>query len=347
MDNVTHTLLALTLANAGIRRVGPGATATLVLASNVPDIEFVTRFAENGRLAYLAAHRGPTHGPLGLALGASMAAVVWLCLRRRRTLGDRVPSFPALVAVGIAGVMAHVLVDLTTSYGTRVLSPFSGVWYGVDWMPILDLWLWGILAAGSVVGWALPPRRRAAAVAVLLTAASYAGLRAFTHGAAVSRAAVIQSRAGVPVEGAPAVVFAYRNTGRLLGLPAALPAGSSPFAWRLITKTPSGFEVRDVNLLRAVGLQADEPSLRFPDSRSPLVAPAATAPTARVFLDFSRFTSVEVRPHRNGDATVHWYDMRFARPAAGIDERHYTSPFGAWVRLAPDGRMLRYGLGPG
>ncbi len=87
--------------------------------------------------------------------------------------------------------------------------------------------------------------------------------------------------------------------------------------------------------------------LRFPDSQSALIARASAAPTARVFLDFSRFTSVEVRQHRNGDATVHWYDMRFARPAAGTDERSYTSPFGAWVRLAPDGRMLRYGLGPG
>jgi len=346
VDNLTHTLFALTLANAGVRRFGRGATATLVLASNIPDLEFVTRFADNGRLAYLAAHRGPTHGPLGLALGASMAAIVWLLNRRQRSAGH-IASFPALVAIGMAGVAGHVLIDLGTSYGTRVLSPFSVVWYGVDWLPILDVWLWVLLGAGLVIAWLRPVQRRAAAAAALTLAVGYVGLRAVTHQTAVERALQIETLAGVVPGGpAPSTLFAYRYGSRRSVLPAALPAGSSPFAWRLITRTASGFEVRDVNLLSRGDAQGPA-VLRFPDSRSSLIARAAAAPTARVFLDFSRFTSVEVMQHRNGDATVHWYDMRFGRPAAGADERTYTSPFGAWVRLAPDGRMLAYGLGPG
>ncbi len=82
VDNITHSLFAVTLANAGLRRAGRGTTATLVIASNIPDIEVLTAFT-GGRLAYLAAHRGPTHGPLALALALAAAAVVWLVQRIR------------------------------------------------------------------------------------------------------------------------------------------------------------------------------------------------------------------------------------------------------------------------
>ena len=52
--------------------------------------------------------------------------------------------------------------------------------------------------------------------------------------------------------------------------------------------------------------------------------------------------------HRNGDVTVHWYDMRFAeRVVAPADGRAHTSPFGAWVRLSPTGSIVGQGLGPG
>jgi len=83
VDNLTHTLVALTLANAGFRRFGRGATATLVLASNVPDLEFVTRFADNGRLAYLAAHRGEYNpGRIDAAVRAATRARIegWIDL---------------------------------------------------------------------------------------------------------------------------------------------------------------------------------------------------------------------------------------------------------------------------
>src|SRR4051794_20065708 len=41
MDNVTHTLFALTLARTPLGRAGRGTTAALVLASNAPDIDIV------------------------------------------------------------------------------------------------------------------------------------------------------------------------------------------------------------------------------------------------------------------------------------------------------------------
>src|SRR5262245_41448631 len=84
MDNVTHTFVALTLSQTRIGRIAPGATAALVVASNVPDVDIVAAFS-GGQLGYLSAHRGITHGPLGvLGLAALVGAGVWAFERRWR-----------------------------------------------------------------------------------------------------------------------------------------------------------------------------------------------------------------------------------------------------------------------
>ena len=53
-----------------------------------------------------------------------------------------------LIAVSIVGVLLHVLMDLPTSYGTRLLSPFDWHWFAVDWMPIIDIYLLMALVIG-------------------------------------------------------------------------------------------------------------------------------------------------------------------------------------------------------
>ena len=64
MDNLTHTLFAVTLARTPLGRAGRGTTTALILASNAPDIDIVTTAARRRRLSAVA--RGPTHGPLGI-----------------------------------------------------------------------------------------------------------------------------------------------------------------------------------------------------------------------------------------------------------------------------------------
>ncbi len=186
MDNITHTLFAITLANAGLRRAGRGATAALVIASSMPDIEVLTAFT-GGRVGYLAAHRGPTHGPLGFALALATGAVVWLGVRAsgRRSESASPGALAALAALGVAG---HIAMDFATRYGTRVLSPFDRARYGVDWVPIVDILLWVVLTAGCI-GAAVRPERRArlAAVALVLACAVYA-VRASAHAVALGEA---------------------------------------------------------------------------------------------------------------------------------------------------------------
>jgi len=342
VDNLTHSLLALTLANAGLRRAGRGATAALLIGSNIPDIEIVTALT-GGRVGYLAAHRGPTHGLLGLILGLATGAIVWLVLRARGR-SESSASLASLVGVATIGVVGHIAMDFATSYGTRILSPFRNTWYGVDWMPIIDIYLWVVLAAGLVAGLARPAlRARFAIVALLLTGGDYA-LRAGAHAAALRQAMALEARPGVARE-AGGGVFRYLNSNPPAALPAALPTWFSPFRWRVIMRVPGGFEVREINLLRP-GHDADP--VAFPDESGAIVERAAAAPLARVFLDFSRFPAAETMKHHDGGVTVHWYDLRFAeRPADGADGRHHTSPFAVWVRLSPTGAIVGQGLGPG
>src|SRR5947199_7415968 len=191
MDNVTHSLFALTLARTPLGRAGRGTTAALLLASNAPDIDIVATVG--GAERYLQWHRGPTHGAVGIVgLGLATAGLVWMAMRvmnrngsDREGPGERSAtpaSFPMLAAISIIGVLVHVLMDLPTSYGTRLLSPFDWHWWAVDWMPIVDIYLLMVLVAGAMAFGrpAAGVRRRNAVIVLTLTAAIY-GLRGYAH----------------------------------------------------------------------------------------------------------------------------------------------------------------------
>jgi membrane-bound metal-dependent hydrolase YbcI (DUF457 family) len=343
VDNITHSLFALTLAGAGLRRAGRGATAALVIASNIPDIEILTTFT-GGRVAMLADHRGPTHGPLGLGLAVATAVVVWLWTRRRRR-EERPATFLALLALSTIGFLGHIALDLATSYGTRALSPFTDTWYGVDWMPIIDVYLWVILAGGLAVGLMRPKWRASAAAAALVLMAGDYALHAAAHAAALREAVAIQEAALPGSVGRVGQTFHYLDGEDPAALPAALPTFFSPFTWRLVLRSPTGFRVQSLDLLDA---RAPADVITFPDDRGGVVAAAAKAPMARMFLDFSRFPAAEALPDHNGDVTVHWYDLRYAEhQQVPGDRRRHTSPFGVWVRLSPAGAVVSQGLGPG
>jgi len=193
LDNVTHTLFALTLARSPLGRAGRGTTVALIIASNAPDVDVATAIP-GGFVTYLRWHRGPTHGPIGVAaLGVATAAIVWACYRlldRRRGDNPGAPSasFAMLAVVATIGALLHVLMDLPTSYGTRLLSPFDWHWFAFDWMPIIDIYLLVALAAGLFFGReSAAARRRNAAIVLMLMAANY-GLRAVAHHEAIALA---------------------------------------------------------------------------------------------------------------------------------------------------------------
>jgi membrane-bound metal-dependent hydrolase YbcI (DUF457 family) len=292
LDNLTHTLFGLTLARTALGRAGPGTTAALAIASNVPDIDIVA--TASGALSYLRWHRGPTHGPIGI-VGLGLATASFVCLwhevsarvksrqgQARAGHPDRPPpahnqvtsqsrpSFSMLVIVSTIGVLMHVLMDLPTSYGTRPLSPFDWHWYAVDWMPVVDVYLLIALGAGLAFGRTSPrARRHNASIVLILMAANY-GVRAVAHHQALVLAPrlfgpTLPQRCGPSVS--PAAVIdrwprpdppASTAAGghRCLVEIAAIPTFLSPFRWRVLAQMSNAYEVRDLDVV--------DPRLRDP-----------------------------------------------------------------------------------
>jgi membrane-bound metal-dependent hydrolase YbcI (DUF457 family) len=361
LDNVTHTLFGATLGRAVFARAGRGTTAALVLASNLPDADIV--MTAGGPLNYLAWHRGPTHGPLGvIVLGLATAAIVWGWQRRfdRHSQAEHA-SFPALLLASLIGLVGHVLMDLPTSYGTRLLSPFDWHWYAIDLMPIVDVYLLMALVAGLMIGLRVPTLRRRMAVAALIVMACDYGLRASMHRRAVSvaqetMAPVLAPHCDETVSASPldrwprdgaAAHRAQAATPCLVEI-AAIPTFLSPFRWQAIARLTDGYRTLDLDLLARGSAgrtgAAWHEAVHYPDQWTPAVDRAADTPLGHVFLDFSRFPATSATLHPDRSSTVSWTDLRFvAAPIPRSQTRR--SMFTALVTLAPDGTVLKQRLG--
>jgi inner membrane protein len=166
MEPLCHTLVGAALAESPLARRGgervPLATATLLLAANLPDID-VLCYTKGADFA-LGCRRGWTHGALALAvlpLVLTAAVLLWDRFVRRRRHPDRPPAPPGvLLGLAYLGVLTHPLLDLLNTYGVRLLMPFSGRWLYGDTLFIVDPWLWLILGGAVVLarrprGWGL------------------------------------------------------------------------------------------------------------------------------------------------------------------------------------------------
>ena len=155
MDNLCHTLVGAAFGEAGLKRRTRFGNVTLMIASNLPDVD-VLAFATG--TPSVALRRGWTHGILGqLCLPILLTAIV-LAVARRRSGGKRSrpgarsddpPIRPReLLLLSYVGVITHVLMDLLNNYGVRLLMPFDRRWFYGDVLFIIDPWLWLMLGAG-------------------------------------------------------------------------------------------------------------------------------------------------------------------------------------------------------
>ncbi len=351
MDNITHTLVGMTLVRAGVGRRTPGAMAAMLLASNAPDLDIVSAIT-GGAVPYLATHRGPTHGVLGvIGLAIMSALIAWgaPALRRRalppwRTLGT-------LAGIALAGSVLHVMMDLPTLYGVRLFFPFDLTWYALDWMPIVDVYVWALLGAGAIVAWVGPERRVQAARVVLAAILAFYGIRGVAQSRALAIAAsTTADGTASPCANAPVL---SRHPGLLEATAAgpgaclqaaALPTFFSPFTWQLVRQEANGYELRTVSLL-----DSDRPAIDrhwIPTESDAWVAAARRTTTGRVFLNFSRMPATRSVVQPDGSHRVRLVDVRFiGGPFQFNDEPEMRPPFVATVVVSPAGAILREGLG--
>lgn len=142
MENLAHSLVGVALSRAGLGRMTPFGTVSLVVAANLPDADIVV--SGWGPLHYLHHHRGVTHSVLGVLVLALVFSLLLKFLARFRSGDKAFPFGPILFSVTLT-LVSHPLLDWTNSYGIRPWLPFSGKWYYGDLVYIVDPYLWLIL----------------------------------------------------------------------------------------------------------------------------------------------------------------------------------------------------------
>ena len=258
-----------------------------MLASNLPDLDLVT--ALGGSTNYLEHHRGFSHSLLGMPLFALALAL----LLRATLRGSRLP---ALLLCSIVGIAGHVFMDLWTSYGTRVLSPFDGRWLTWDLVFIVDPWILALLLASALVLRRSSQAPGIASVGLGLVLA-YVGARAVLHAQALD-----QARAQL--------------SGRAVARIVALPSPVDPFAWRVLADTGDAYWTGPISLRARSGPLVRRP--KQPEDEAVARARQASE-VASVFLDFSTFPWLEIEPREDGTEVV-WRDLRFERPGRATFE---------------------------
>ena len=151
MDNLTHSLIGLASAKAGLERLSPYATSVCVVSANIADADFVTLFFGD-RWTLLQHHRGITHSIAGtIAIGFLIPVVAFAIERlfvKVRKGSPRI-RFRGLLLASLIAAATHPLLDWTNNYGVRPLLPWSGRWFYGDLVFIVDPYIWLVL--GGIV----------------------------------------------------------------------------------------------------------------------------------------------------------------------------------------------------
>jgi len=149
MDNLTHSLVGLAAAKAGLERWSPGATTLCVLAANAPDADVVVGLFSD-RWALLQHHRGITHSILGvLILAVLLPLFFYACdfIISKLTRRSVRVKFGGLLLASVIVSFTHPFLDWTNNYGIRLLLPWNSRWFYGDFVFIVDPFIWLILGS--------------------------------------------------------------------------------------------------------------------------------------------------------------------------------------------------------
>lgn len=200
MDNVTHSLAGLLLAESAVRlrarrsgeepspRFRVVAALSSMIAANLPDADLFYTGVGRDRLTYLLHHRGHTHTVVIAVLGA---ALLWLAaslaLRPRARAEPARDEARLLFGLLLVSTLSHLALDWTNSYGVHPFWPLDNRWRYGDAVFIVEPWFWviavpalfaattrrvaqgllaAVLLAGLALSWRVPQVMTGAAVAL-------------------------------------------------------------------------------------------------------------------------------------------------------------------------------------
>lgn len=212
MDPITHGIAGSLLGKSFFsKRNGKVAIFAATLGAVFPDVDTVADVVTHDPLAIVKYHRGITHSFFGLPFFA--AGLAWLTRRIAKRLGFETPSWLMLTLIYGVGILSHILMDGTTSFGTRMLTPFSQRRVAWDLIFIIDLVFTSLLITPQVVAWIYSHKQRS-------NARAFGMWVAFSVGGAVGW--VVAKGAGFPFH-AWILLLASAVFAAAFSLPATIP----------------------------------------------------------------------------------------------------------------------------
>jgi membrane-bound metal-dependent hydrolase YbcI (DUF457 family) len=330
VEPVTHALTSLLLSRAGQKHLPRFGTAMLIVSGVAADLDYLSYFG--GASAFLRFHRALLHSLLGSAVLACIVASLFYLFdrNRRQKASASAPSplrFLAALAVCAVGICAHVLIDLASGIGVRLLWPSRHGWTAWDLITNLDPWILVIL----VLGIFLPelfrlvseeigdrkkgPRGQGAAVIALLFLLLYLGARADLHSRTID---LLNSR---EYHGTPPLTVG------------AFPTSLSPFNWRGVTSTDNTIQEAEISLGADSQFDPDRTITHYKPGASAALDAAQNAETTKRFLEYARFPLASLESSDSG-YRFSLRDRRFAANDASPDNIIVT------VRLDPSLKVI-------
>lgn len=366
MDNVTHSLVGLAAAKAGLERVSPYATATCIIAANAPDADLLGMLG--GRWFYFHNHRGISHSVVGvIVLSLLIPTLFYLADRwqaQRQGRPGRVRWGP-LFAVALLLTASHPFLDWTNNYGVRLLLPWDGQWFYGDLTFVVDpfFWLalgvtgfvttartkrqivpwaiWWLIAFGLL--WAAPRLRNVELPAVwpwlwLAGGVLAWGLRyAKVPGARVACVALLALAAYLGLlwglQQRAEILAQTRaqqiaaSNGETVTEVAAMPMPGNPVRWLCLATTGRATYRFEVSLIQQAATRPPERFAQNTAEESVTVQQAYTQDErARIWREFARFPAARVTGSCATATLVQLADLRYTEPGAGNGSFGLTVP---------------------
>ncbi len=333
MDSITHILTGGVIARAiDDEKVGAWGTIAGLTVGFFPDTDFVLGLFN--RRFYLEYHRDFTHSLILIPFYALFFSWVFVKLSKR-------PHFWSYYKICLPVLVSHVLLDLFTSYGTMIFSPFFEHRYAWDLVFVIDLVFSGIIIFPFIVSLFWRRRSRLICGGALIGLMVYVFICWMQHGRALELTKT----------------FA-RNLHEEVIKTASLPQPLSPFRWANYVETKDRVYQGFVDFLRKEPPESVRPhsrsifkklnNLYYPPEKSqyrswaklqnsPWVEKALATEGVKFYYWFARFPVVRSVNSNDGRHRVEFMDLSFVLP--GI-----RTPFVYYLEFDDSGKMQSEGF---
>ena len=319
MDSITHSLTGAVIARAvDEEKVGNWGTIAGLAVGALPDSDFILGLFN--RQFYLEYHRDFTHSLLLIPFYALFLSWVFVKISKR-------PHFWSFYKICLLVLVSHVLLDLLTSYGTMIFSPFFGHRFSWDLIFIIDLIFSGIIFFPLLASILWNRKVRWICRGSLIGLILYI----FFCWAQHDRALELTKN------------FARSLNEEVIQV-ASMPQPVSPFRWANYIETKDKVYQGFVDFLRKKLPEpaSDSPSffgklnsLYYPPERiayrswvklqdSPWVERALATNGVKFYYWFARFPVVKSVNSRNGKHRVEFVDVRFLLPGLRMPFVYYV-----------------------